>query len=493
MSASEQIHKQDRLNHWVQHLSEREMPAFANTARLIAGEAARGESTASELARLILQDASMTTRLLRIANSIHFNPSRSTINTVSRAIVVLGFEAVRNLCLSIAIIDTLIEGGNKARVMEQMAHSFHAAVQARSLAERRRDRSPEEVFIAALLYRLGSMAFWCFAESIDASAAVRMQQAVEAGEDTDVVARRVLGFTLQELTQALNREWHLSTLLQTALEDSRGDDPRVSNVTLGHDIAAAANQGWNSPEAEALMERAAESLYLPREQVTRLIHGNAKDAAQTMSKLGASRAGDLIPLPQSMAAKVPVREEAEDDGRRQFLEPDRELQLNILRELSQLLTEERPKINLLLEMALEGVYRGVGMDRALIALLNPERTLVRAKYTLGWDRQQQTQLFHFRVSAPPKSVIDYVIERGVPLWVTHPPDPALSTLMTPDVQQLTGEAPFFILPIDLRGRVIGLMYADRRQSRRPLDQESFNGFQLFGQQARLGLSYLKGS
>ena len=89
MTTSDENDKRNRLEHWVQRLSEREMPAFANTARLIAGEAARGESTASELARLILQDASMTTRLLRVANTIHFNPARTPISTVSRAIVVL--------------------------------------------------------------------------------------------------------------------------------------------------------------------------------------------------------------------------------------------------------------------------------------------------------------------------------------------------------------------------------------------------------------------
>ena len=491
MTTTQDDHKPDRLRIWVQHLSEREMPAFANTARLIAGEAARGESTASELARVILQDTSMTTRLLRIANSIYFNPSRNPINTVSRAIVVLGFDAVRNLCLSIAIIDTLIEGQNKARVLEQMAQSFHAAVQARALAERHRDRSPEEIFIAALLYHLGSMAFWCFGEGIDARAAAQLQRVAQSGELTDTAEREALGFTLRELTQALNREWHLSTVLETALEDGYGEDPRVSNVNLGHDIAVAARQGWQSAEVVALLERAAESLYLPREQVTKLIREKARDAAHTMANLGAPSAGGLIPLPDSMAAPA-APAPPEDASHRQFLEPDRELQLDILRELTQLLSDDQPKTSLLLEMALEGVYRGVGMDRALVALLNPERTIVRAKYTLGWDRQQQAQLFHFRLATPPRSLIDYVVERNTTLWVTQPPDPALVSLMTPDLEQLTGDTPFFILPIELHGRVIGLLYADRRPSRRPLDRESFNGFQLFGQQIRLGLSYIKG-
>src|SRR5690606_34729902 len=137
------------------------------------------------------------------------------------------------------------------------------------------------------------------------------------------------------------------------------------------------------------------------------------------------RAGALIPLPgaaRAPAAPLPL----EDGAAHQFLEPDRALQLEILREITQLLSEAQPKTSLLLQMALEGIYRGVGMDRALVALLNPERTVVRAKYTLGWDRQQQAQLFHFRLSSPPKSLIDYAVERNTALWITDPPDPTLA-------------------------------------------------------------------
>ncbi|MBI1196081.1 MAG: HDOD domain-containing protein, partial [Gammaproteobacteria bacterium] len=84
--------EQRDLDFWVRQLSDREMPAFASTARVIAGEASRGDQSATELAEVIFQDASMTTRLLRAANSFFYNPGNTPISTVSRAIVLLGFE-----------------------------------------------------------------------------------------------------------------------------------------------------------------------------------------------------------------------------------------------------------------------------------------------------------------------------------------------------------------------------------------------------------------
>lgn len=490
---SESNDKRTRLDYWVQHLSEQEMPAFAHTARLLAGEAARDDRSATELARVILQDASMTTRLLRVANSIVYNPGRGAINTVSRAIVVLGFDTVRNLCLSIAIIDTLVEGENRERVLKEMAQSFHAAVQARSLAEKRRDKSPEEIFIAALLFHLGRMAFWCFAEQVDAAAGKELRQGLDGDHpDPEGLEKRVLGFTLAELTSALNREWHLSNLLDAALGDRPGHDPRVSNITLGHDIASQAWSGWDNTDMRKILDRAAESLYIPREQIERLVHENARDAAATMANLGARKAGALIPRPEDVVDAKPETPDTDDSKRERFLKPDRELQLSILGELSQLLAEEAPAINLLLEMVLEGIYRGVGMDRTLIAVLSTDRKSIRAKQTLGWDRQELAQMFHFRVSSPAQNVMDYVIEQRRPLWVTHPPGNNIRGLVNADIERLTEGGGFFVMPLEIQNKVIGLLYADRRPSRRDLDENSFAGFRLFGQQANLGLSYLKG-
>ncbi|NIT63776.1 MAG: HDOD domain-containing protein [Gammaproteobacteria bacterium] len=480
------------LEHWVKQLCNKEMPALAHTARMIAGEAARGESSVTELARLILQDASMTTRLLRMANSSYYNASRNSINTVSRAIVVLGFETVRNICLSIAIIDSFVEGANKARVVGEMARSFHAAVQARTLAQHRGDRSPEEVFIATLLLHLGRMAFWCFADDVDPDAATRLNRTLEDTKRPLAEAEReALGFSLAELSAALNREWRLSSLLGQALGQGVDHEARTMNIALGRELAEAAEDGWDTPEVKELLIRAAESLYMPVDKATRLIHNNARDAAVAMSNLGAGKASGLIPVPRDLAAEGPGQGESGDEAERsRFPKADRELQLHILRQLSQLLVDESPDLNLLLEMVLEGIYRGVGMDRTVFALVSPERTALRAKHALGWDRQQLMRQFRFQLSDPPRNVLDYVIQQRTALWVPQEPEAPVRNLITDELRQVTGNAAFFAMPLSIHGKAIGVLHADRRPSGRELDADDFESFRLFGQQAQLGLSHL---
>ena len=65
-----------------------------------------------------------------------------------------------------------------------------------------------------------------------------------------------------------------------------------------------------------------------------------------------------------------------------FLDPDPMLQLQILRELSSLM-EVQPDFNSVLEMVLEGMYRGIGMDRTLFALRTPDHRFLVGRYALG--------------------------------------------------------------------------------------------------------------
>ena len=151
------------LNAWLDRIRDQELPIFGKTAERIRDLTDSEKSAVSELADAILCDQGMTAKLLRIANSVIFNTSGTQVTTVSRAIVMLGFDMVRQIALSVAFVDAFLRGRVRERVQREMARAFHAAVQARWLAARRHDAQPEEVFIAALLYRFGDLAFWCFA------------------------------------------------------------------------------------------------------------------------------------------------------------------------------------------------------------------------------------------------------------------------------------------------------------------------------------------
>ncbi len=477
------------LSGWVQKLGESGMPVFAHTARDISNISDSRDSSASELARVVLQDAAMTAKLLRVANSPMFNPMNKIISTVSRAVVVLGFQEVRAICLSIAVVESMLKGKQKQRVIEEMARSFHAAVQARSFAKKRKDKSPEEVFIATLLYHLGDMAFWAFAgdsgEQLDDALQQRPGQAPEA------IQREVMGFEFRDLTLGLSREWKLGELLEQSLEGKADKNPRAGSVTLGYELAVAAEKGWKSPEVTQLVEHIAENLYLPVDDVVRLVKVNAEEAAETASFYGAVNASTLIPVPGQKSEAAEAAEQRAD-ATPAFIEPDPMLQLQILRELSALM-ESKPDFNSVLEMVLEGIYRGVGMDRTLFALRSPDNHSLVGRYALGTDNETLRQCFQFETVANKPNLFSRVIDTRQAIWLTESNRSDLQPLVTQQVLDVSGGAEFCVAPIEIRGKVIGLFYADRQPSGRILDEESFSSFKHFAHQGNLALAYLSGN
>jgi HD-like signal output (HDOD) protein len=488
------------LDDWIRRLNNQEMPILAGTAARIAGIAEKDRSNCAQMACAILEDASLTSRILKVANSAYYMAGRGTgaypsasrsTNTVSRAVLLLGFDTVRSMCQSMSVIETLVKGIQRGRLAKEMARAFHAAVQARWLAAARKDRCPEEVFIATLLYQLGNMVFWCFA---DRGLVQKMEAATRASGHSNVRAEmEILGFPLQQLTARLGKEWHLGELLQDALDESRGTNPRVKSIVLGYRLAQGVEQGWDTQEMKELTKQVADLLALPEEKVAHGIRDNAMEATQTAASWGVPAAGRLIPLPSDFP-KGPVvsveKENPSEPEKPRFFQPDPLLQLRILRELSTLLVDQKPDYNLFLSVAMEGIFRGIGMDRILFALLSKNRRSLEVKYAVGWGPEEKVQGVIFDSSLLQRNLFGHILKAHQPLWIQTDPGEEVSKLLTEDITSITGGAPFYLMPIVVSGKAIGLIYADRHTSGRDLDDDSFASFQHFCQQTNIGLSFI---
>lgn len=148
------------LQSWIDRLNEAELPALASVVQDLHRMAQQDKSSVQQLADVLLRDASLTSKVLKVANSVYYNPTQEAIRTISRAIVLIGFENVRLIGLSVSLIDSLLAQGPREQLPELLARSFHAAVQARNIAGYLLARSQEEVFIATLLHNPGELAFW---------------------------------------------------------------------------------------------------------------------------------------------------------------------------------------------------------------------------------------------------------------------------------------------------------------------------------------------
>ena len=110
------------------------------------------------LSQTIEKDQAIVPRILKLVNSAFFG-FRSEISDISRAIVVLGFNTVRNVVISVSIIDAF----SGKEVLEDFdikalwTHSVAVAVTSRYLAEKTRLQAPEDAFTGGLLHDIGKV------------------------------------------------------------------------------------------------------------------------------------------------------------------------------------------------------------------------------------------------------------------------------------------------------------------------------------------------
>jgi putative nucleotidyltransferase with HDIG domain len=115
-------------------------------------------SSASDLARVIGSDQSLTTRILRLANSAFYGFRREIV-TINHAVVLLGFDTVKSIVLAATVSDTLSDGGQGGSFNREQfwLHVGGAAAAARHVAKSLRVTDAEAAFVGGLLHDVGKV------------------------------------------------------------------------------------------------------------------------------------------------------------------------------------------------------------------------------------------------------------------------------------------------------------------------------------------------
>ncbi len=465
------------IKSWLARLKRDDMPVFGKTVQDIMNVAENRDSSLSELAKVILEDASMTAKVLRLANAVMYNPSSQAISTISRAIVLLGFEKVRNLSLTVALVDSMVKGVNREHLMQELARSLHAATQAREFAKEMGIKDSEEIFVSALLNNIGEFAFWCMAKE----EGKKVDEAMRRGMSKEDAEIAVLGFKLKKLSGHIARDWNLGEMLEECLS-GKGTKKCCKLISLSHGLVAATEKGWQNPDVAQIQKKLTSLTGLESIEVIEKTKKNARLAVKTCQNFGAKAATIVLPPREgSESGYIAVAEE------KRGMEVPRynpSLQLEILRDISSLLLG-KPDFNLLLEMCLEGIYRGVGLDRAIFCLVGSGHTELQAKYVVGGNREEILTTFRIPLQKDPVNIFQKVLTSKKGVWVGEPHAPVIP--VDPDISKLLGGNEFFLMPVTLADKSFGIFYADRQPSSRPLDQMSYENFEFFALQASLGL------
>ncbi len=135
-------------------LSSSKLPSLSPLAVQIIELASDEETSIDQLVQIIRQDPTLTTRLLRLANSAFFG-LRQPVSTISRAVTLLGFNRVRLMALTISLRESFPLGKLGQMDFEKCWRTaLYRATIAHNLAEMT-SQDAEQAFIAALILEIG--------------------------------------------------------------------------------------------------------------------------------------------------------------------------------------------------------------------------------------------------------------------------------------------------------------------------------------------------
>ena len=107
-------------------------------------------SSISDLSDLIVKDASLTAKILKVVNSSIYSFDKEVTN-LSRALSVLGLNAVGNIVLSVSVVSSLKDKESDFDFSKYLENSLFKAVSAKIIAKQIGYANIEEVFISGLL------------------------------------------------------------------------------------------------------------------------------------------------------------------------------------------------------------------------------------------------------------------------------------------------------------------------------------------------------
>lgn len=151
--------RNDVFRHFERSLGENEnmMPALPQALVRVQKAIQDTGVSAKDLAEVILHDPSLTASVLRLANSAYYRHSRANIRTITSAIVLLGFETIRNLALGLSVYNMLNRLPRARNYRSIWRHSLCCAVCAQRFARCMDLPVPEEAFVAGLLHDMGKL------------------------------------------------------------------------------------------------------------------------------------------------------------------------------------------------------------------------------------------------------------------------------------------------------------------------------------------------
>ena len=166
--------------------------------------------TSGHIAAILSNDQALTAKVLRMANSVRYGGHRK-IGSVKDAVLVLGFNSLRTLVLSVGFTSAL-KGPEAFNLEAFWLKSFKVANRCRWLAKSFKVDA-EVAYTCGLLHAIGEYLI----HLVKPEQAITIDKRVDTGESRIRLEKQILGFDYTQAGAELADYWHFPQEIVTAI------------------------------------------------------------------------------------------------------------------------------------------------------------------------------------------------------------------------------------------------------------------------------------
>ncbi|MDP1680616.1 MAG: protein kinase [Burkholderiales bacterium] len=483
-----------------------DFPALSESVTSINRIASSDKESVNKLSNSVLKDFALTNKLLKLVNSVMYSQFDSgSISTISRAVVILGFDSVRSIALSLMLFDNLQNKGHAQQLKEEFVRSLFSGMLARSLAGRAQVKDAEEAFICSMFHNLGrTLSMFYFPE--ETTEIQKLIQAKDVSEDK--AATQVLGLSFVDLGVGIAKTWGFpdSMLLSMRSLPDEKIKKGISNGDRLRILSGFSNELseviTNTPEHERgaavarLSAKFGDCLSVNEKQIGALVEKSLQDIAQFSSAVNvnlkqskfAKQAAQWANKPAAPAASASAIKGMDTDTQialaaTMLHEPKPQLDLAVgeagiaplrsteeiqsilssgLQDISNSLIDDSIKVNDILRMILETMYTGMSFNHVLFCIKDGRQNAMMGKFGFGENVQVLIKGFQFPMAEPAQpDVFHLALKNNADILITDIDDHKIASHVPAWYRQSCSARTFLIFPIVIKGKPIGMIYADR--------------------------------
>ncbi|MCP4605611.1 MAG: HDOD domain-containing protein [Proteobacteria bacterium] len=476
----------------------RDFPTMSHNISELNTKASLDRTSARQLANVILKDYGLTNKLLRLANSPFYGQCRGRVMTVSRAVVIMGFEQVRQMALGVMLFEGLqTKNRHQAKaLMDSTYSSLMSGLVAKGMAKRIGRVNEEEAFVCAMYRKLGEYLCIYYLPKEYREIKRFIKKHGKTMEDATV---KVLGISLTELGQAMAEKWEFPEQIRKSMKQlPKGQVPKprdyseeLRNLSGLADeltqIAAEASPENRKKALKDLAHRFKDSHPISDDQLATCVNEATREI-RDYSKLLDLNINDspFIRRVLHMPDKTDKSETISDLPDFDSSEPPQDIvdesQVNRQKELKQILVKGIEEITLamtgiydlssILMMVLETMYRGLDLSRVVFCMHEAKQGALVARSGFGDGVDEMIKHFRFQPRRG-QDLFNRSVSRGSDIIVNDTKDARYIGKLPVWYRRIANPLPpmLLIYPVMVRNYPTGLFYGDQLEPKQTISRE----------------------